>query len=373
MVYAARGLKHAVCSAAAAAGTSNARGRGWTRHWRRARQRSRRQLAAPDYWQPRSSPTAGRAHTEHRAPQALSHGAATYSARVMLDEQLTGWHLLERHDPRRRRDADCLGVSRSQPWRAPSRRAQRRDVARTSCAPTGTARNRGRRRVGVHAARRSGGASATAGHGGMTPLAPELLDELAAARRRARTSPSSRRSCAPRATARGRSGCVGHIETCDGRRAPAGVEHAHRARRHPAQGVREPPRGRLPAVRGALPPGRLPPDQRRPAGRQGRPGHRRRAPRGVRHLDGAELRARAHARARPGRAAAALPAAPRRAGLPARRAGSPARAVHAEDDPCLGEPLCPECFDHEGAVVWNNLLGELWRRTTIYLPRTLAR
>jgi hypothetical protein len=48
-------------------------------------------------------------------------------------------------------------------------------------------------------------------------------------------------------------------------------------------------------------------------------------------------------------------------------------ALHAEDDPCLGEALCHECFDHTGAVVWNNLLGELWRRTTIYLPRKLAR
>jgi hypothetical protein len=48
-------------------------------------------------------------------------------------------------------------------------------------------------------------------------------------------------------------------------------------------------------------------------------------------------------------------------------------AVHDENDPCLGEPLCRECFDHQGAVVWNNLLGELWRRTTIYLPRKLAR
>jgi hypothetical protein len=45
---------------------------------------------------------------------------------------------------------------------------------------------------------------------------------------------------------------------------------------------------------------------------------------------------------------------------------------HAPDDPCLGEPLCAECFDYEGAVAWNNLLGELWRRTTIYLPRQLA-
>ena len=35
--------------------------------------------------------------------------------------------------------------------------------------------------------------------------------------------------------------------------------------------------------------------------------------------------------------------------------------------------MCLECFDHEGAVLWNNLLGELWRRTTIYLPRKLAR
>jgi hypothetical protein len=47
--------------------------------------------------------------------------------------------------------------------------------------------------------------------------------------------------------------------------------------------------------------------------------------------------------------------------------------VHGPDDPCLGEPLCPDCFDYEGAVVWNNLLGELWRRSTIYLPRKLAK
>jgi hypothetical protein len=46
--------------------------------------------------------------------------------------------------------------------------------------------------------------------------------------------------------------------------------------------------------------------------------------------------------------------------------------VHAEDDPSLGEPICPECFDYDGALLWNNLLGELWRRTTIYMPRTMA-
>jgi hypothetical protein len=45
---------------------------------------------------------------------------------------------------------------------------------------------------------------------------------------------------------------------------------------------------------------------------------------------------------------------------------------HGPDDPCLGEPLCPDCFDYASAVIWNNLLGELWRRNTIYLPRRLA-
>lgn len=46
--------------------------------------------------------------------------------------------------------------------------------------------------------------------------------------------------------------------------------------------------------------------------------------------------------------------------------------THAEDDPRLGQPLCLECFDHQAAVIWNNTLGELWRRTTVYLPRHLA-
>ncbi|MGH2944832.1 MAG: replication initiator [Solirubrobacteraceae bacterium] len=48
-------------------------------------------------------------------------------------------------------------------------------------------------------------------------------------------------------------------------------------------------------------------------------------------------------------------------------------AVHDEDDPRLGEPICLDCYDHAGAVIWNNALGELWRRTVpVYLPRTLA-
>ncbi len=46
---------------------------------------------------------------------------------------------------------------------------------------------------------------------------------------------------------------------------------------------------------------------------------------------------------------------------------------HQPDDPILGQPLCAECFDYQGAVLWNALAPELWRRTTEYLRRALAR
>jgi hypothetical protein len=54
-----------------------------------------------------------------------------------------------------------------------------------------------------------------------------------------------------------------------------------------------------------------------------------------------------------------------------RRAGCWHR--HDEDDPRLGEPLCPACYDAEAQVLWNALAPELWRRTTIALHRALAR
>jgi hypothetical protein len=46
---------------------------------------------------------------------------------------------------------------------------------------------------------------------------------------------------------------------------------------------------------------------------------------------------------------------------------------HAEDDPRLGEPLCPSCYEAEAPVLWNALASELWRRTTIALQRALGR
>jgi len=46
---------------------------------------------------------------------------------------------------------------------------------------------------------------------------------------------------------------------------------------------------------------------------------------------------------------------------------------HDEDDPRLGEPLCPACYDAQAQVLWNALAPELWRRTTIAVYRTLGR
>ncbi|UIJ61873.1 hypothetical protein LWP59_09730 [Amycolatopsis acidiphila] len=48
------------------------------------------------------------------------------------------------------------------------------------------------------------------------------------------------------------------------------------------------------------------------------------------------------------------------------------RMRHAENDPCVGEPLCRDCYDYDTQAVWNFHAGELWRRTTITLNRYLA-
>jgi len=48
-------------------------------------------------------------------------------------------------------------------------------------------------------------------------------------------------------------------------------------------------------------------------------------------------------------------------------------AHHDVGDPKLGQPLCPDCYDYEQAVLWNATCPELWRRTTIYICRELAR
>ncbi|HET9256644.1 MAG TPA: replication initiator [Pseudonocardiaceae bacterium] len=48
-------------------------------------------------------------------------------------------------------------------------------------------------------------------------------------------------------------------------------------------------------------------------------------------------------------------------------------AIHTEDDPCLGQPICPDCYDYPGHIAFNWHAPELWRRFTIALRRALAR
>jgi hypothetical protein len=38
----------------------------------------------------------------------------------------------------------------------------------------------------------------------------------------------------------------------------------------------------------------------------------------------------------------------------------------------VGQALCPDCYDYEGAVLFNAGVSELWRRTTIYALRALG-
>lgn len=45
---------------------------------------------------------------------------------------------------------------------------------------------------------------------------------------------------------------------------------------------------------------------------------------------------------------------------------------HASDDPLLGRPICEECFDYEGAVLWNAHASRLWNNTIQLIRRSLA-
>lgn len=47
-------------------------------------------------------------------------------------------------------------------------------------------------------------------------------------------------------------------------------------------------------------------------------------------------------------------------------------AVHASDDPEVGQPLCPDCYNYTGHVLFNWHAPELWRRFTIALRRAVT-
>lgn len=46
---------------------------------------------------------------------------------------------------------------------------------------------------------------------------------------------------------------------------------------------------------------------------------------------------------------------------------------HDIDDPIIGEPLCPHCYDYTRAILWNATCAKLWHRTTIAIKRELCR
>jgi hypothetical protein len=48
-------------------------------------------------------------------------------------------------------------------------------------------------------------------------------------------------------------------------------------------------------------------------------------------------------------------------------------ARHSKRDALLGVPLCPDCYDRTGAVLWNASVGRLWERVLVGMPRELAK
>ena len=48
-------------------------------------------------------------------------------------------------------------------------------------------------------------------------------------------------------------------------------------------------------------------------------------------------------------------------------------ALHVEDDPALGQPLCGDCYDYASHLVWQWWAPDLWRRFTIALRRLVAK
>jgi hypothetical protein len=46
---------------------------------------------------------------------------------------------------------------------------------------------------------------------------------------------------------------------------------------------------------------------------------------------------------------------------------------HADDDACLGEAICADCFEYERCALWNHNVGRLFKRSRTYVERELAR
>ncbi|MGW0554791.1 replication initiator [Streptomyces sp. NPDC002926] len=63
---------------------------------------------------------------------------------------------------------------------------------------------------------------------------------------------------------------------------------------------------------------------------------------------------------------------PRRAGHCEHGRSIGCSARHTDTDPLVGQPLCRDCYDYPGHVLWHAHTGELWARFTRTVRRTLA-
>ena len=126
--------------------------------------------------------------------------------------------------------------------------------------------------------------------------------------------------------------------------------------------VQGPPGRRLPVVLPPLPGRRLAAGGRRDPGRQGSRRLGGRAPPALRHLHRSLVRPGAPS-GRPRRARARVVPAPAQRHLSRTGARSRVGCATAADAVVLGDPLCPECFDYRGAVLWNAHVPRLWERT----------
>ncbi len=68
----------------------------------------------------------------------------------------------------------------------------------------------------------------------------------------------------------------------------------------------------------------------------------------------------------------AVPASAQRRAVPARPLALVHGAATTPVTPFVGEPLCAECFDYRGAVLWNAHVPALWDRTCAALYREVA-
>jgi hypothetical protein len=66
------------------------------------------------------------------------------------------------------------------------------------------------------------------------------------------------------------------------------------------------------------------------------------------------------------------PCHPRRGGPCPHGLATSCLTRHGDDDPQVGAPLCPDCYDYPAAVVWQASVGKAWHLFTGYVPRHLA-